>query len=279
MAPPKAQRRPACSKHGALELCIRVRGWSGKDKMTVGESLGLREASSASSDAMPSGSFSSVSSSSSSRFWNDPFGANFWAWPDFADYVAFVVSFAVATSLVSWLFSWSSVYAEILGSTSVTIEAIILIPQLIRNWERQSTEGLSYAMMIMWCAGDFMKLTYFTASQVPIQFVLCAVVQCLIDVVIMLQIFTYSAASSGRKAVPAARRLSKMIRSGLSQRRKGGRQNSSSQNTSRDGRRERMPTTFEDDPSDASPERTLLSVAMDGMGGLGRNASNNPKAY
>jgi hypothetical protein len=114
---------------------------------------------------------------------------------------------------------------------------------------------------------------------VPIQFVLCAVVQCLIDVVIMLQIFTYSAASSGRKAVPAARRLSKMIRSGLSQRRKGGRQNSSSQNTSRDGRRERMPTTFEDDPSDASPERTLLSVAMDGMGGLGRNASNNPKAY
>ena len=270
-----------------LELCIRVRCWNGKDKMTVGESLGLREKSSANSEAVldsSTGSNRLTSLSYSSpppRFWENPLGANFWAWADFADYIAFVASFAMVTSFVSWLFSWSSIYAEILGSTSVTIEAIILVPQLIQNWERQSTEGLSYAMMIMWCAGDFMKLTYFTASQVPIQFVLCAVVQCLIDVVIMLQIFTYSSVPSGRKPVPAARRLSKMIRSGLSQRRAGGRHSSDAHGSSRGGRRERLPTNFEEDPTDASPDRTLLSVALEGMGGLGRSTTAivSNKAY
>ena len=128
-----------------LELCIRVRSSGSRDKLTVGESLGLRDTSSGNSHA---------NSQTLNRFWNNPFGPNFWAWPDFADYVAFIVSFALATSFVSWIFSWSSIFAEIPRSNFRTM-AIILVPQLVRNWERQSTEGLSYAMMIMWSGGDF----------------------------------------------------------------------------------------------------------------------------
>ena len=141
------------------------------------------------------------------RFWTQP-TTNFWAWPEFADYAAFVATFTCATSVLTRVFAWSYIYAEALGSVSVMVEAIILVPQAVRNWERQSTEGLSGEMIFMWCAGDFLKLTYFTVSQVPVQFVVCAIVQCSIDIVISLQMFTYRKGEPTVAPVPASRRLS-----------------------------------------------------------------------
>ena len=75
-----------------LELCIRVRSSDSRDKLTVGESLGLQE--------MPS-SKRKTDKQAPKRFWNNPLGTNFWAWPNFADYVGFVVSFSVATLIRS----------------------------------------------------------------------------------------------------------------------------------------------------------------------------------
>ena len=157
----------------------------------------------------------------------------------FADYVAFIVSFALATSFVSWIFSWSSIFAEILGST-LTIKpsfCTTACSQLGKTVYRGFPCDDDYVS-----GGDFLKLTYFTASQVPIQFVLCAVVQCLIDVISLFQIFIIVATTTDKKPVPAARRLSRMIRSGLLQRRNKGacKVNRSSQN----GWRERLPTNF-----------------------------------
>lgn len=254
-----------------LELCIRVRNSNGKAKMTVGESLGIRETPRDKDNMVPI---------KLPRIWTNP-TENFWAWTEFSDYVLFLLFFGSITSFLSWIFSWSNVYAEILGSTSVTVEAIILVPQLICNWERQSTEGLSYAMIFMWCGGDFLKLTYFTAAQVPIQFVLCAVVQCVIDVIIMLQIFTYSTTSNERKTVPAARRLSRMIRSGLSQRRKLGRSSKvigsriNLSSTSNFGGVAKQGMLTASNNSDLSTDRSLLSMAIGSMD----MATENQKTY
>ena len=72
------------------------------------------------------------------------------------DYMQFIVMFSVGTSFVTRIFSFSTVYAEIIGSISVMVEAIILVPQSIQNYERQSTEGLSYAMCSCYSAsGNF----------------------------------------------------------------------------------------------------------------------------
>ena len=137
---------------------------------------------------------------------------HFWSWSEFLDYIHFLLAFSLITSTISKMFSFSSIYAEILGSASVMVEAIILIPQCIQNYERQSTEGLSYAMMVMWTFGDFLKLTYLAASEVPVQFVICAVTQCSIDIVVMLQISLY-AETKNPKRVSLPRRLSMYIRS------------------------------------------------------------------
>jgi solute carrier family 66, member 2 len=177
-----------------LDLCIHVR----TGKITLEKSADRRTPS----------------------FWASPIGF-FWAWSDFSDYLTFVILFSFVTSIVSYIFSFSSMYAEILGSMSVGVEAIILVPQCIQNYERQSTEGLSYAMMVMWTFGDFMKLTYFAASEVPIQFIVCAVIQCSIDIIVMLQISVY-AERKNPKFVSLPRRLSSLMRSdvNLSRRKK-----------------------------------------------------------
>ena len=155
-----------------------------------------------------------------SSFWVSPIN-HFWAWSDFRDYMQFIVMFSVGTSFVTRIFSFSTVYAEIIGSISVMVEAIILVPQSIQNYERQSTEGLSYAMMVMWTGGDFLKLTYLTASEVPIQFVLCTIMQCSVDVVIMLQISLY-AETKNAKPVSLPRRLSRLMRSDVVRRKNHG---------------------------------------------------------
>ena len=148
----------------------------------------------------------------SPSFWVSPI-QYFWAWTDFVDYVTFIALFSLCTSSISYVFSFSSIYAEILGSLSVGVEALILIPQCIQNYERQSTQGLSYAMMVMWTLGDFLKLIYVVATEVPIQFVVCAVVQCSVDVVVMLQISVYAEGGKHTKKVSLPRRLSYLIRS------------------------------------------------------------------
>lgn len=148
---------------------------------------------------------------SKQTFWTSPIN-HFWSWSEFSDYVSFILFFSIVTGTISKFFSFSSIYAEIIGSASVTVEAIILIPQCIQNYERQSTEGLSYAMIVMWTGGDFLKLTYLTASEVPVQFVICAITQCSIDVIVMLQISLY-AESKDKKPVPLGRRLSRLVRS------------------------------------------------------------------
>ena len=154
------------------------------------------------------------------RFWVSPI-THFWAWYEFSDYLIFIFLFGIGTSTVTYFFSFSSIYAELLGSLSVGVEATIMIPQCIKNYERQSTEGLSYAMMVMWVFGDFLKLVYLTASEVPIQFVICTIVQCSVDVVVMLQISLY-ADTKNPKRVSVARRLSYLMRSdvNLSRRKK-----------------------------------------------------------
>ena len=175
-----------------LDLCIHVR----TGKVTLEDSASLRS------------------------FWVSPIN-HFWAWSDFRDYMQFIVMFSVGTSFVTRIFSFSTVYAEIIGSVSVMVEAIILVPQSIQNYERQSTEGLSYAMMVMWTGGDFLKLTYLTASEVPIQFVLCTIMQCSVDVVIMLQISLY-AETKNAKPVSLPRRLSRLMRSDVVRRKNHG---------------------------------------------------------
>jgi len=114
----------------------------------------------------------------------------FWNWEDFPSYLMFLVSLVVSISFLTLLlidFNW---YVETLGFLALSIEALLGIPQMITNYRKGSTSGLSVEMVASWFIGDSFKSVYFLLNGAPIQFILCGTVQLIVDILIFYQIFT-----------------------------------------------------------------------------------------
>lgn len=77
------------------------------------------------------------------------------------------------------------------GYIALSIEATFLIPQILRNARRRSTEGLTVFLIFAWALGDVAKLAYFFAAGQPLPFVLCGFVQLALDFVVLFQFFMY----------------------------------------------------------------------------------------
>ena len=46
-------------------------------------------------------------------------------------------------------------------------------------------------MVAMWTSGDLFKTVYFIARDAPVQFAICGVLQVIVDIAILLQVFFY----------------------------------------------------------------------------------------
>ncbi|XP_064908351.1 solute carrier family 66 member 2 isoform X3 [Columba livia] len=67
----------------------------------------------------------------------------FWHWSKFTDYVQCVLTFTGVTGYITYLWLDSSVFVETLGFLAVFTEAMLGVPQLYRNYQNRSTEGMS----------------------------------------------------------------------------------------------------------------------------------------
>jgi uncharacterized protein with PQ loop repeat len=110
----------------------------------------------------------------------------------FARAVIFVVAAGGLSMLLTWSFLTYPVVIEFIGLLSVTIEATLAVPQVLRNRKKQSTTGVSPVLVGSWFAGDFLKIVYFVVKQQPLQFILCGCVQVTLDCVLVWQAYTYS---------------------------------------------------------------------------------------
>ncbi|XP_034285207.1 solute carrier family 66 member 2 isoform X1 [Pantherophis guttatus] len=117
---------------------------------------------------------------------------SFWHWNKFADYVQCVLAFTGVTGCVTYLSLDSSIFVETLGFLAVFIEAMVGIPQLYRNYQNRSTEGMSVKMVLMWTSGDTFKTVYFLLNQAPFQFSVCGLLQVFVDMAILLQVYFFS---------------------------------------------------------------------------------------
>lgn len=84
------------------------------------------------------------------------------------------------------------VFVEAVGYASLLTEALLATPQLVKNYRSKSTVGMSQSMVLLWAGGDIFKLGYFLIKAVPIQFVVCGVIQITVDSLILAQISIYS---------------------------------------------------------------------------------------
>lgn len=55
-------------------------------------------------------------------------------------------------------------YIKAVKNMSVLLESCLALPQIVLNYKRKSTEGLSLVMVVGWVLGDLLKLAYFIAA-------------------------------------------------------------------------------------------------------------------
>ncbi|XP_068093136.1 solute carrier family 66 member 2 isoform X2 [Hyperolius riggenbachi] len=116
----------------------------------------------------------------------------FWHWSRFTDFVQCVFAFTAVVGYITYLSLDSVLYVETLGFLAVFTEAMLGVPQLYRNHQNNSTEGMSIKMVLMWTSGDTFKTVYFILNQAPFQFTICGLLQVIVDITILLQVYLYS---------------------------------------------------------------------------------------
>ncbi|KAN0022128.1 hypothetical protein ACTFIU_004296 [Dictyostelium citrinum] len=124
-------------------------------------------------------------------FLNSAFFENFWEWDNFSAYTIFLGGYSAFFLLLTTVYLYSPSYFEYLGTLSLTIESILGLPQLIQNYKKRSTKGLSLVLISSWFIGDLFKTLYFYIKDQPSQFIFCGTVQLIIDILISLQIIYY----------------------------------------------------------------------------------------
>ncbi|XP_064467303.1 solute carrier family 66 member 2-like isoform X2 [Ornithodoros turicata] len=130
---------------------------------------------------------------------------HFWAWTDFLSYLEFLASFTCLMGILMYLFLDVPLVVETVGFLAVLTEALLGVPQFLRNVSNQSTSGMSLKMVVLWMCGDVFKTCYFVLRKAPLQFGLCGALQVMLDMAILGQVAWYG--QGHHKATPVLRFL------------------------------------------------------------------------
>ena len=116
---------------------------------------------------------------------------NFWKWHDFIYYIEFMSILACTCAIGTYFYKGNETYSILLGNISSFFEAMLAVPQLIRNFMRRSTKGVTIILILGWVFGDAFKMYYYYSEDAPIQLFLCSAFQVLTDTTILLQFFIF----------------------------------------------------------------------------------------
>jgi hypothetical protein len=92
-------------------------------------------------------------------------------------------------------------YITLLGYVGLAIEAILPIPQILKNHRARSCRGFRLSVIINWLAGDTMKMSYFFLSKefIPWPFRLCGIFQACCDSYLGVQFWMYGQGPVGMR--------------------------------------------------------------------------------
>ena len=122
--------------------------------------------------------------------------SHFWAWSEFSDYIKALLVFTLISGCITSLFIRVSWFVEMLGFAALLMEAMLAMPQFLKNFRTKSTRGMSMQMVGLWLSGDLFKTGYFMFNNAPMQFITCGFLQISIDLAIISQVFIYSKSSN-----------------------------------------------------------------------------------
>ncbi|XP_076233977.1 solute carrier family 66 member 2 isoform X2 [Calliopsis andreniformis] len=121
---------------------------------------------------------------------------------DFQSYLDFMLLFAALVGILTYLMVDIPLFVETVGLLAVLTEAMLGIPQFLRNFANKSTNGMSIIMVAMWTLGDAFKTCYFIIREAPIQFEVCGTLQIIIDIAILAQVYIYQNSTGVHTRVP-----------------------------------------------------------------------------
>lgn len=117
----------------------------------------------------------------------------FWDWPFFEDYTYLIIFLSIFINLISVIIGYDNeLYVSTLGTISATVEAMLGIPQVIKNYKTKNVTTISYPLILSWALGDFAKISFCIVKDAPLQLILCSVAQFCVDIIIIAQIFYYT---------------------------------------------------------------------------------------
>ncbi|XP_040171861.1 solute carrier family 66 member 2 isoform X2 [Anopheles arabiensis] len=134
------------------------------------------------------------------RVFSDFDSRYFWQWTDFQSYVDFMLLVWAIGAAITYLMLSVTWFMETIGFLAVFTEAMLGLPQFVRNYKNKSTHGMSICMVIMWTAGDMFKTGYFVLRHAPTQFWICGTLQVSLDLAILLQVYLYRKNPAPRNA-------------------------------------------------------------------------------
>jgi uncharacterized protein with PQ loop repeat len=85
----------------------------------------------------------------------------------------------------------TAVFTEVIGTFALLIEATLAMPQLLQNYRNRSTRGLRPELVGAWALGDAAKTILFVGRRAPMQFIVCGIVQLVVDFGIFYQMRVY----------------------------------------------------------------------------------------
>ncbi|SGY16920.1 BQ5605_C012g07028 [Microbotryum silenes-dioicae] len=129
---------------------------------------------------------------STSRVHHRPF--KLWQWVSFGSYLECIAGLIAVHCLLFLTLHWIPFYVDLLGFVALGSEATLPIPQVLVNYERRSTAGFRYTVLIGWAGGDLIKTIYFFATENngP-AFKICALFQLSVDMLLCIQTWMYRA--------------------------------------------------------------------------------------
>lgn len=126
----------------------------------------------------------------------------FWNWDDYLSYVGFISLFTLLIGSTTYFMKDNYFYTEGLGCLALFTESMLALPQLMRNFRKKSTEGMSVEMVVMWLSGDLYKTLYFVIRRSPVQFYVSSAIQVTVDILILCQVFWYRRPTATYRKLP-----------------------------------------------------------------------------
>lgn len=125
------------------------------------------------------------------RYFTDFDWNYFWQWTDFQSYIDFLIAMSICLCIITFICLHNVIFIEIIGFLALLTEAMLGVPQLVKNFRNRSTEGMSVSMVFLWTTGDAFKTCYFISRKAPLQFWMCGTLQVMIDLSILGQVVWY----------------------------------------------------------------------------------------